>query len=358
VRRGGNAAGKFIEVAVYAAGCCKGIICIPKGRDGRGWSRFVMELEKVRDFFKAPAGQGMARSTPFSEKFRIVGNGVNPGVCTDFQGKEGAPSYVKALRKGLSCSEKESQPPHPVVSLSKDRCARPKQGKKRFRTVHSLGKDLSERWGLDEVMGVSRLPEMAAQSHPDTRGKPECSKVYAHASAQPNISTGFQLTSEEDTFSLLSLWRSQLEKLKANVDRALCRVSEGLLLFGPRSKPNGIRQKRKKDTKKKMGRLRWVPKIVKPNPSVSTSELAVFPEMGSTSEKVSGDSERSPATSETTGGVSSLVGFGKPNTEVILEVGKGPPESTGCILAVSKIVGGSPFSLVVPALVSMVSQSE
>jgi hypothetical protein len=142
------------------------------------------------------------------------------------------------------------------------------------------------------------------------------------------------------------------------VDRALCRVSEGLLLFGPGSKPNGIRRKWKKDTKKKMGRLLWVSKIVKPNPSVSTSELAVFPEMGSTLEKVSSDLERSPATSETTGGVSSLVGFGKPDAEVILEVGKGPPELTGCIPAVSEIVGGSPFSLVVPVPVSMVSQSE
>jgi hypothetical protein len=56
VRRGDNAAGKFIEIAVYAAGGCKGIIYIPEGQDGRGWSRLVMELEKDRDFFKAPNG--------------------------------------------------------------------------------------------------------------------------------------------------------------------------------------------------------------------------------------------------------------------------------------------------------------
>jgi len=166
------------------------------------------------------------------------------------------------------------------------------------------------------------------------------------------------LTSEEDTFSLLSLWRSQLEKLKAEMDRALCHVSEGLLLFGPGSKLNGIRRKRKMDTKKKMGRLRWVPKIVNPNPSVSTPKLAVSLELGSTSEKVSGDSERSLATSEITSGMSSLVGFGKPNAEMILEVGKGPPVSTGCVPTMSKIAGGSPFSLVVPAPISMVFQSE
>jgi hypothetical protein len=101
-----------------------------------------------------------------------------------------------------------------------------------------------------------------------------------------------------------------------------------------------------------MGSLRWVPIIVKPNPSLSTPELAVLPEMGSTSEKVSCDSVRSLATSETTSGVSSLVGFGNPDAEVILEVGKGPPKSTGCIPAVSEIAGGSPFSLVVPAPIS------
>jgi hypothetical protein len=167
-----------------------------------------MELEKVRDFFKAPAGQGMACPTPFSVRSWIVGDGVNPGVCTGSHGKEDAPSYAEVLRKGLSCSEKESQLPQPVIALSKDHCIRPKKGKKWFRPVHSLGKDLSERWGLDKVMGVSRLPEMVAQSHPETQGKPECCKVYAHASAQPNISAGFQLTSEEDTFSLLSHWRS------------------------------------------------------------------------------------------------------------------------------------------------------
>jgi hypothetical protein len=111
VRRGGNAAGKYIEVAVYVAGGCKGIICIPEGRDGRGWRRFVMELEKVRGFFKALTGQGTACSTLFLEKPRFVGNGVNPGVSSDSYGKEGAPSYVEVLHKGLSCSEKESQPP-------------------------------------------------------------------------------------------------------------------------------------------------------------------------------------------------------------------------------------------------------
>jgi hypothetical protein len=91
-----------------------------------------MELDKVRDFFKASAGKGMAHPTPFTEKSRIVGDGVNPGVCTGSHGKEDEPSYAEVLRKGLNCSEKESQLPQPLVSLSKDHCVRPKKGKKQF----------------------------------------------------------------------------------------------------------------------------------------------------------------------------------------------------------------------------------
>jgi hypothetical protein len=40
VRQGGNVAGRFLEVAVYAAGGRRGIIYIPEGYEGRGWSKF------------------------------------------------------------------------------------------------------------------------------------------------------------------------------------------------------------------------------------------------------------------------------------------------------------------------------
>jgi hypothetical protein len=112
MRRGGNAASKFTEVAVYAVGGCKGIIYIPESREGRGWIRFVMELEKVRNFFKAPAGQGMAHSTPCSEKSRFVGNGVTLALVAILMAKTVQLSYVEVLRKGLSCSE-ACQPPPP-----------------------------------------------------------------------------------------------------------------------------------------------------------------------------------------------------------------------------------------------------
>jgi hypothetical protein len=47
-RQGGNAAGRFLEVAVYGVGGRRGIIFIPEGRDGRGWRSFVLELDKIR----------------------------------------------------------------------------------------------------------------------------------------------------------------------------------------------------------------------------------------------------------------------------------------------------------------------
>jgi hypothetical protein len=68
VRRGGNVAGRFLEVAVYAVGGRRGIIYFPEGYEGRGWRKVVLELGKVSDFLKSPDGLGTSRvaSTPES----------------------------------------------------------------------------------------------------------------------------------------------------------------------------------------------------------------------------------------------------------------------------------------------------
>jgi hypothetical protein len=42
-------------------------------------------------------------------------------------------------------------------------------------------------------------------------------------------SAGNLLTREMNTYSSLLIWKSQLEKLKADVDQALSRVCEGIL---------------------------------------------------------------------------------------------------------------------------------
>jgi hypothetical protein len=56
VREGGNKAGRYLEVAVYAKGVRKGIIWLPEGRGGWGWQRFVRELRQMLKFFEAKGG--------------------------------------------------------------------------------------------------------------------------------------------------------------------------------------------------------------------------------------------------------------------------------------------------------------
>jgi hypothetical protein len=43
---------------VYVVGGRRGLILIPKGCGGRGWSGFATELRKVKAFFDAPVGIG------------------------------------------------------------------------------------------------------------------------------------------------------------------------------------------------------------------------------------------------------------------------------------------------------------
>jgi hypothetical protein len=53
------------------------------------------------------------------------------------------------------------------------------------------------------------------------------------------------------------------------------------------------------------------------------------------------DSERSPTILETAGGMSSQVGSGTPDAEVLLEVGEGLAKTVGPIPASPKVAGGS-----------------
>jgi hypothetical protein len=47
VQRGGNKVGRYLEVAAYAVGGRKGLVLLPEGREGRGWSRVAGELSKA-----------------------------------------------------------------------------------------------------------------------------------------------------------------------------------------------------------------------------------------------------------------------------------------------------------------------
>jgi len=56
VRKGGNQAGRFLEVSSFAVGGRKGSIWLPEGRDGRGWRRVAGELSRMVAVLESPSG--------------------------------------------------------------------------------------------------------------------------------------------------------------------------------------------------------------------------------------------------------------------------------------------------------------
>jgi hypothetical protein len=236
VRRGGNSAGSFIEVAAYALGGLKGIIYIPEGRNGWGWSRFLAELGKTRDFLSDSARKVLVRTGPSPVMERVHDNGAGTDAAIGSTSDK-APSFAEVLCSGPRRPEEE--------------------GEKQVQPEYLLGKDHHDRYAFDTVQGVRSFPILEAKSPAVFRGKSD----YSFGEK----SDGFQKFGRKDTFPSLLLWQSQLEKLKYEVDRALSSVREGLLLVGPGFKPNGDRRKKKKNRKKKKLRTCWVPKS-KPNP--------------------------------------------------------------------------------------------
>lgn len=106
VRRGGNTAGSFIEVAAYALGGLKGIIYIPEGRNGWGWSRFLAELGKTRDFLSDSAGKVLVRTGPSPAMERVHDNGAGTDAATGSTSDK-APSYAEVLCTGPRRPEEE-----------------------------------------------------------------------------------------------------------------------------------------------------------------------------------------------------------------------------------------------------------
>jgi hypothetical protein len=193
VRRGGNVAGRFIEVAAYALGGLRGIIYIPEGRNGWGWSKFLAELGKIRDFLIESAGKDLVRPGPPPAKERVDGNGVVTDAATGSNGSENAPSYAEVLCTGSRRPEEE--------------------GLKQVQPVHPLDKDHHERYVSDNVQGVRRFPKSEAQFPAVFRGKSDCSIG--------DTSDGFQMIGGKDTLPTLLLWQSQLEKLKTDRTRII-----------------------------------------------------------------------------------------------------------------------------------------
>ncbi|GLT69620.1 hypothetical protein SLA2020_417570 [Shorea laevis] len=68
IQRGSNMSGRFLEVAVYEVGGRRGLIMVPKGREGRGWSHFAVEMRKVKVYFKSMVGSFVVmQGTPIGD---------------------------------------------------------------------------------------------------------------------------------------------------------------------------------------------------------------------------------------------------------------------------------------------------
>jgi hypothetical protein len=243
VRRGGNVTGRFLEVVVYAVGGRRWIIYFPEGYERRGWRKVVLELGKVGDFLKFPDGHGMSRLASTPEKLRRAGDVNNedyaPSVHVVSPGKNGVSSFVDVLRRGANCLKVEKKLSHPMVQVEVKRRDPLVKEKILFRIEKPMVKDLCDRCGAENVkegMGVSRLPKISA-----ARGKDDF--FFGDSSAD------FQLTGVEHTFPSLVMWKSQLEKLKADMDQALAGSVRGFFRLGMALSPSelgGITKTRKR----------------------------------------------------------------------------------------------------------------
>jgi hypothetical protein len=159
------------------------------------------------------------------------------------------------------------------------------------------------------------------------------------------------------------LWKSQLGKLKADVDQALSRVCERLLSFGPGSKKN---------KNKKKSRLCWVPKAPKPISFDLLAEPVVLPEVVLSPTLGYGGLEKPLAVFELSGGLypmSLMSGFSAPENRssrpmrgpwldfvtAAVEDGVGLSEMMGSFPVIPEVSGGSSSSTVVPESASLVS---
>jgi hypothetical protein len=252
---------------------------------------------------------------------------------------------------------------HPVAPLGEKRRDHSGEVKKLSRTEKPLDKVLCDRCGAENVkdgMGVSQVPMKSA-----ARGK--------DGSFSGDYSADFWLTGDEHTFPSLLLWKSQLEKLKADVDQALSRVCEGLILVGPGSKSK--RYGRKKKNKNKKRRVRWVPKAPKPISFDLLAESVVLPEVVSSPVLDYGVSVNPLAVSEPSGGSCPMAltsGHSAPENQssrpvqgprldylaAAMEDGVGPFVMMGTFLVIPEVSGGLSSYTVVHELASWVSQPE
>jgi hypothetical protein len=71
VRRGGNQAGRFLEVASFAVGGRKGFIWLPGGQEGLGWRQVAGELSKMVFLESASGSMVVAVGSSDGKKLRF-----------------------------------------------------------------------------------------------------------------------------------------------------------------------------------------------------------------------------------------------------------------------------------------------
>jgi hypothetical protein len=117
IRRGGNKAGRFLEVAVYAVGGRRGLVMFPEGRGGRGWSRVSGELSKAQVFLEAVYG------SQSSDTGGSIGGSVGGMGAVRRFGDGGAPSFAEMVRSAVpSTILSEKQVASTVSSSGLDFC--------------------------------------------------------------------------------------------------------------------------------------------------------------------------------------------------------------------------------------------
>jgi hypothetical protein len=176
-----NRGGRFVELCDYLSGAQRGVICIPEGRNGAGWVRFVVEL---RRYFlgEKSAADGVGNVQKFRNQLHNVRNSKSQDVRRQRDGRE------EILQKPLKeiprvlMSEEEPRPtrsfnfkwnPHPFTLVITKR-----DGESRKATWVGL----SDVAGLKEIIEYTRpkKEELKTQSLDRVGPSVDCGLLASH----------------------------------------------------------------------------------------------------------------------------------------------------------------------------------
>lgn len=116
VRRGGNQAGRFLEVASFAVGARKGFIWLYEGREGQGWRQVAGELSKMVVFLESTFGSMVvAEGSSEGKELQNSSGGHSFGVSHEKGGV--ISSYAEMVRGAVGSFVKISATPVPMAEM-------------------------------------------------------------------------------------------------------------------------------------------------------------------------------------------------------------------------------------------------